>query len=104
MCRIYEWGQKYNLKIMMEIHGFPGSQSGAQASGCTIIGEEGDHHFYFNTTWNKELALRSEINLAFSLVQNFRAFKYFQRIYYYISHYGLRLPNSFFLCIEPTLI
>ena len=101
MCRIYEWGQKYNLKIMMEIHGFPGSQSGAQASGCTIIGEEGDHHFYFNTTWNKELALRSEINPAFSLVQNFRAFKYFQRIYY-ILHYGL--PNSFFLCIEPTLI
>ena len=64
VARIYQWGEKYNLKIMMEIHGMPGSQSGAQASGCTIIGEEGDHHFYFNTTWNKELALRTVEKMA----------------------------------------
>lgn len=51
--RIYQWAEKYNLKVMMDIHGMPGSQSGVQSSGCTIIGEEGDHHFYFNTTWNK---------------------------------------------------
>ena len=49
---------------MMEIHGMPGSQNGKQASGCTIIGEEGDHHFYFNTTWNKELALRTVAKMA----------------------------------------
>ena len=61
---IYQWGEKYNLKIMMEIHGMPGSQSGKQSSGCTIIGEEGDHHFYFNTTWNKELALRTVEKMA----------------------------------------
>ena len=57
--RIYQWGAQYNVKIMMEIHGMPGSQSGKGITGCTIKDEEGQEQFYFNTTWNKELALRT---------------------------------------------
>ena len=48
------------MKVMLELHGAPGSQNGEIHSGC-VTGPEnnGKTEHYFDTDWNKEIALNS---------------------------------------------
>jgi len=64
--KIYQYGQKYGIKIFMELHGAPGSQNGEIHSGCVTGADRGSQKpkHYFNTYWNLELALRTVDKLS----------------------------------------
>ena len=53
------------MKVMLELHGAPGSQNGEIHSGC-VTGPEnnGKPEHYFDTDWNKEIALNSIEQMA----------------------------------------
>jgi len=56
--RIYQFASQYGIKVFMELHGAPGSQNGEIHSGC-VTGPEhnGKPEHYFNTDWNKQIAI-----------------------------------------------
>ena len=56
--RIYQLAARYGVKVLTEIHGAPGSQNGEMHSGC-VTGPEifGKPVHYFNTDWNKQIAI-----------------------------------------------
>ena len=58
--QIFQWAAQFNIQVLLELHGAPGSQNGEIHSGC-VTGPEnnGKPEHYFNTDWNKEIALRS---------------------------------------------
>merc|ERR1712198_831732 len=56
--RIFQFAQKYSIKLFPELHGAPGSQNGEIHSGCVTGAENnGKPEHYFNTDWNKEIAV-----------------------------------------------
>jgi len=58
--KIYQWAKIHNIKIFMELHGAPGSQNGEIHSGCVTGAEhDGKPEHYFNTDWNKEIAVNA---------------------------------------------
>ena len=63
--KIFEFAQKYGLKLLPELHGAPGSQNGEIHSGC-VTGPEinGKPEHYFNTDWNKQIAVDSVGKMA----------------------------------------
>merc|ERR1711872_1372 len=64
--KIYQWAEKYGIKVFMELHGAPGSQNGEIHSGC-VTGAEldgGKPEHYFNTDWNKQIAVDSVGKMA----------------------------------------
>jgi len=64
--KIYQWAEKYGIKVLMELHGAPGSQNGEIHSGC-VTGAEldgGKPEHYFNTDWNKQIAVDSVGKMA----------------------------------------
>ena len=71
--RIFQWAQQYNIKVFLELHGAPGSQNGEIHSGC-VTGPEnnGKPEHYFNTDWNKQIALDSVAGMA-SKCQQFQS-------------------------------
>jgi len=59
--RIYQWASQHNIQVFMELHGAPGSQNGEIHSGCVTGAEHdgGKPEHYFNTDWNKQIAVDS---------------------------------------------
>ena len=62
---------QYGIKLFPELHGAPGSQNGKAASGCItgpkIVmenGKEKNPEHYFETKWNKKIALRAVEKMA----------------------------------------
>merc|ERR1719410_396120 len=49
--KIMGYAKKYGIKVLLDLHGLPGSQNGAMHSGIAT------QHPAFNTDWNKQLAL-----------------------------------------------
>jgi len=63
--RIFQWAARYNMKVLLELHGAPGSQNGEIHSGCVTGAENnGKPEHYFDTDWNKEIALNSIEQMA----------------------------------------
>jgi len=56
--RVFQFAEKYGIKVFPEMHGAPGSQNGEIHSGC-VTGPEnnGKPEHYFNTDWNKQIAV-----------------------------------------------
>ena len=71
--KIYQYGSKYGIKIFMELHGAPGSQNGEIHSGC-VTGPEnnGKPTHYFNTDWNKEIAVNAIGKMSEKCKENYR--------------------------------
>ena len=63
--QVISYAEKYDMKFFFEMHGAPGSQNGEMHSGC-ITGPSGsgkpDH--YFNTDWNKQIAVDTVAAMA----------------------------------------
>ena len=56
---------RYDMKVLLELHGAPGSQNGEIHSGCVTGAENnGKPEHYFDTDWNKEIALNSIEQMA----------------------------------------
>lgn len=62
--RVFNFAKKYGMKILLDMHGLPGSQNGENHSGC-ITGTDNYRlqwnktvHF-FDNDFNKDLAVRS---------------------------------------------
>ena len=69
--RVISWAEKYGMKVFLELHGSPGSQNGEIHSGC-VTGPEGNGgkvEHYFDTDWNKQIALNSVEAIAKKCVQ-----------------------------------
>ena len=57
--RIFQLAEQHSIKLLLELHGAPGSQNGEIHSGC-VTGPEvngGKPEHYFNTEWNMEIAV-----------------------------------------------
>jgi aryl-phospho-beta-D-glucosidase BglC (GH1 family) len=56
--QIISYCEKYDIKFFFEMHGAPGSQNGEMHSGCvTGSASSGKPDHYFNTDWNKQIAV-----------------------------------------------
>jgi glucan 1,3-beta-glucosidase len=51
--RIMTYARNYGIKVLLDLHGAPGSQNGASHSGCSVNG------FYWDTEWNKENSINA---------------------------------------------
>ena len=71
MDKIFRLAGEHNIKLLPELHGAPGSQNGEIHSGC-VTGPEvngGKPEHYFNTEWNKEIAVRAVAEMAAKCLQ-----------------------------------
>jgi len=58
--KIYQFASQHGIQVFMELHGAPGSQNGEIHSGCVTGAEhDGKPEHYFNTDWNKQIAVDS---------------------------------------------
>lgn len=39
---VFEWAERYELRVLLSLFGLPGSQNGLESSGCTIYGAKWD--------------------------------------------------------------
>ena len=51
--KIFSYARKYGIKVMLDLHGAPGSQNGASHSGCSL------DQIYWDTDWNKQNTLEA---------------------------------------------
>ena len=60
--KIFDFSRKYGIKVLLDLHGAPGSQNSEIHSGCVTNADDGgdvkpEHYFY--TDWNKQLAVQA---------------------------------------------
>ena len=62
--QIFHFAWKYDIQILLDLHGAPGSQSGESNSGCSFKynGQEGK--YYWNTDHNKLWTKKAIVELA----------------------------------------
>jgi len=53
--KVFLYASRSGLKVMLDLHGAPGGQSDNPFTGC----DQGKYHVYFDTDWNKELAVQA---------------------------------------------
>jgi len=59
---LFSWAKKYDIKVLLDLHGAPGSQNSEIHSGCVVNSDDGGPvkpEHYFDTTWNMQLALEA---------------------------------------------
>eukprot|EP00928_Gymnodinium_smaydae_P037951 TRINITY_DN26281_c0_g1_i1.p1 TRINITY_DN26281_c0_g1~~TRINITY_DN26281_c0_g1_i1.p1 ORF type:complete len:617 (+),score=74.14 TRINITY_DN26281_c0_g1_i1:50-1852(+) len=61
--RIFEYASKNRIKILLDLHGLPGSQNGEMHSGL-VPGNGEKENMYFNTTHNRNLAVNAAKAMA----------------------------------------
>ena len=57
---IFIWAEKYDIKVLLDLHGAPGSQNSEIHSGCVVNSDDGGPvkpEHYFDTIWNMQLAV-----------------------------------------------
>lgn len=58
--KILGFARKHGQKVLLDLHGAPGSQNGASHSGCSLK----DGNIYWDTDWNKQNTLNAVRALA----------------------------------------
>ena len=58
--KILGFARKHGQKVLLDLHGAPGSQNGASHSGCSINGG----NLYWDSDWNKQNTLSAVRALA----------------------------------------
>jgi hypothetical protein len=61
--RIFAFSAKHGLKVMLDLHGAPGSQNGEVHSGI-VTGKGEAPAYYFQTDWNAQLAVEAITEMA----------------------------------------
>jgi aryl-phospho-beta-D-glucosidase BglC (GH1 family) len=56
--KVMNYAKKYGQKVLLDLHGAPGSQNGASHSGCSVSS------VYWDTDWNKQNTLSAVKALA----------------------------------------
>lgn len=57
--KIFEWTAKYNIWVMLDLHGAPGNQNGDSHAGCHV-----SNSGYWDTDWNKLWTSKAVVALA----------------------------------------
>jgi glucan 1,3-beta-glucosidase len=57
--RIFDWAAKYNIYVMLDLHGAPGNQNGDSHAGCHV-----PNSGYWDTDWNKLWTTKAVVALA----------------------------------------
>ena len=68
--KIFRYAGQYGVQLLPELHGAPGSQNGEMHSGC-VTGPEtrGKPEHYFDTDWNKAIAVDTMAKMAAKCAQ-----------------------------------
>ena len=61
--RIFAFSAKHGLKVMLDLHGVPGSQNGEVHSGI-VTGKGESPAYYFQSDWNAQLAVQAIAEMA----------------------------------------
>ena len=70
--QVFDYASKYDLKILLDFHGAPGSQSGESNTGCSFKYKNrnwwekklNESYFYWDTEWNKQWSKKAVVELA----------------------------------------
>ena len=64
---VFTYAERYGIKVLLDLHGAPGSQNSEIHSGCVTNKDDGGSvkpEHYFDTTWNMQLALEAIDEMA----------------------------------------
>jgi aryl-phospho-beta-D-glucosidase BglC (GH1 family) len=61
--KIFKYAAQWDIRVMLDLHGAPGSQNGESNTGCSFK-YKGDSKYYWDNELNKEWTIKAVVELA----------------------------------------